>query len=319
MRSAFLLCSPDFFQLAQKLETALAEPGLTLEQVEPSKAGAAKAARKRSRCVVLCWSSKLQLDDGGPWAKTIARARKQGRCVVVLFEQGCAFTEDQPIDLSRWRGSPLAPAIAVVRDRLKSCFSRVGRRRLKGLLGLGGGSSVVVVLAFTVDVGTLVGSACQSGWARPICAQFGWGGVPTNLQESSYRAAQAKGCEGLRELVRTDPDNPRVEDAQRLLGASRSVERSRWHPAERHLPLFIAGPAESTRAAAEEATRSASSQRARELCAPYEASSLMRLESSQPEAPLSCEASSDGWRCTADGTALCKIAQLQTETAEICG
>jgi len=318
MKSAFLLCAPNFSQLAQKLKAALAEPGVILEQVEPGEISAAKAARKRSSCLVLCWSSGLDVDNG-PWKKTVARATKQGRCVVVLFEQGGGFTTDQSVDLSRWRGSPLAPAIAVARDRLKSCFSHVGRRRLKALLGVSGGSSVVVVLALTVDINTLVDMACRSGWARPICAQFGGGDVPTHAEEEAYRAALEKGCEGLREFVRTEPDNPRVEDAQRLLGASRRVDQSRWQPAERRLPLFIAGPAATTRAGAEEAARTASDQRARELCAPYGASSLMRLESSRQEAQLRCEASSDGWRCTADGSALCRIGQLRTETSEICG
>jgi hypothetical protein len=319
MNRILLLRAPDHAGRANRLKSALEGPNLAVDETtpDPIDLSAAKRARARSTCLLLCWSPSLVL-EGTPWEKIVAKAMQQKRCVTVLFEPGEALDADKPVDLTRWRGGSAAPALAVIRDRTGTFFADQRRRRWRRL-GFAGAPSVLVVIGFYADVGSVSTSTCQVGWIRPVCGRLGLGGVPSPAQELAYQTALANGCNGLRDFVRSQPDNPRAVDAQRMLAGARTVERTSWHSGDRRLPLFVTGPARRTREVAEGAARTDAGQSAAALCSSYEATRTMRLNASHVNSGrLNCERSSDGWRCSIEGTASCRIAIPRVETVEIC-
>jgi hypothetical protein len=318
-----VLSSPALLGRAGQLATALKPLDVTVTQTTPGGADliALQRARKRSTCIILCRSSDLTL-EATSWDGIINKALQQGRCIPVLFEAGGSPAPLPPVDLSLWRGGSASAGLPVLRDRVQNFFSKPRWTMWK----IAGGLSALPVLYFAglmlgifSDGENALNKACAWSVLRPACAYVSIGNVPSASEEKSFQRAAARGCDGLRDLVRTEPDNPRVTDAQRLVSAARHVRTTRWIPAERRLSLFVSGEPKNSRSAAEEATRGASRSIALELCSmSFGTSASYQLKRSSLDVRLTCDVVGVGWRCSARGAAVCSINDAHTVNVELC-
>jgi hypothetical protein len=310
---------------AEQLAGALAPLGVEIIQTttDSSDAQPVHQARKRSSCIILCRSPDLAL-AGTKWEKVVSKAFKRDSCIPVLFEPSVASDPVHPVDLSLWRGGAAAAGLPVIRDRILSSFANRRRRRwfAASAIALAAASTIYIVgalLGIYSDGTNALSGLCTYSALNRTCAKLSIGNVPSDAEEQSFQTALARGCDGLRDFIRVERDNPRIGDAQRLLAGARRVERVRWMPSEVRLSMYVSGEPKSTRTAATQSTTASARTRASELCSvSYGASPAHQLGSYSPEVELSCSSVGNGWRCSADGFAHCRINVRRTERVELC-
>jgi hypothetical protein len=243
------------------------------------------------------------------------------RVINVLIDRNLPLGAADWIDLSRWRGGTANRDLDRLRQRVLEVSSGERRRRWTWKASV---TSAGLFLAGVI--GVLSGSddamkkVCSFSPVRSmICSPRGWGGVATPRQEREYRDAVKKGCEGLRELVRAHPENPRANDARRLL-EGRSVETyERWHVGSRITEFYVLGRVKPSRESAVARSRIEATQRVSQQCAAFPATP--DWHPGQPRTVLNettCIAATDGWRCDVRGRAVCLGARRQMAQTENC-
>ena len=255
--------------------------------------------------------------DGTPWDRPIEKAEKSHRTLNVLFGGGPAPIGAMAVDLTRWQHSASAQSIVILKERLRALLA-AQRARKRWRIGLATLPSAAIIFGLIADLLSASSTICVLEPIRSGCSYAGFGGVATAAEERRYQKAVDSGCNGLRHFVRTQPDNPRVADARRLIDAAQSITTSRWDPAERRLPMFVSGPPARTEPVAEVAAHTASRETAGDICRSAEVAGVTRLRGNSADVSLSCFSSSDGWRCSGSGVALCSIEELRVTRAEVC-
>jgi hypothetical protein len=312
LTQTILLCARDMNAQAKQLEAALQLPAIEIQEVD-GKVGkeVVQNLRAASNCLLVCWSANLDLIESG-LDKPVARAMRNGRCVSVRFDGTVPAAGPPPVDLSRWRGGSKA-------SRIEHCLLTLRARRRVRFLGLLSLPPIALAVGFLVDVSAVGTSLCHVGGISGICAYFGWAGVPTPAQDQAFEEARSRGCDGLRSFVREQPDNPRAAYASRLIDAATPIRQMTWHPRDQRLPMYVPGSLASSRLAAQFLVVQAAQQKAADLCSNLETGQAVRVETTRPIVSPNCVSYSDGWRCSAEGNALCRISELGVSVREHCG
>lgn len=141
-------------------------------------------------------------------------------------------------------------------------------------------------------------------------------------EEAAWVALEKSSCDDLRGFLGSYPDGYYADQTQARLDARSTTIERQWESIERTLELYVssgtADPRASEQAATAFAQERGTSEAERSCIALAEAGQARMIESQAQPRGSNCERSSDGFRCSYDGQAICSLEEPRDVEVEVC-
>lgn len=311
-----VLSDPSDLLKASTLAQACASPAFWVEAVTPAQFAGAAA------CTLACWSrASMASADFGAALLRVPDATALG----VVFDTGIVPPAGHAIDLSRWRGGAGSPLLSTVRSRAHEVARRgrrwpIARKILSAFWALASVLTAIGVLVGIFGDGpNAVANVCGIPGVKTLCREWGAGGVATREQDEEFRQAMAGGCSALARLAHERPESPHSVEARRRVDEASRLGIPTWEADE--FEIAAGNPASNalSRTRAEQLLNEEVAAKAKDQCRKMPRRDQWRLEAADFRVgSRTCEQFSDGWRCSAPATLICKRAVRRVRPLEDC-
>jgi hypothetical protein len=315
-RRIVVLSDPADLLRASTLAQACGSPDFAAEAVTPAQLADSCA------CALVCWSRASIAN--ADFIAAIAKIPPETILGVVL-EAGIVPPSGQIIDLSRWRGSARADILSTVSDQAHE-IARRGRRRfvirrIAAAAGVifGPFAVVAVIVGILGDGPAALERMCRVPGIHSMCQIAGSGGVATPEQDEDFRRAMAGGCSALARLVNEHPENPHSAEARRRVETASRLRIATWHPDEFEIAAPTSALDAISRDRAERLLTQEIATKAKIQCGGMPRKDQWRMIAADYRlGTRTCEQFSDGWRCSAPATLVCKRLTRRLQEVEDC-
>lgn len=317
-----LIAMPSDHFRVRNIVGALSESDLDIfwDRTAPGTREWREAAKRvmAARGVVFFWSTAAAGPDARPYRKLAQQAGAAGKAI-------CVRLDGEPIpdrlmgwatyDMRGWRARAsslfmldLVAAVQAKAAGLDPPLPRAPRQLLLRRLAIAIPTALAIIAAFATILG--------------LYRDLGIDNIPNSAERQAWAAIRPGSCEDLRGFLRAHSGGVQAAEAQALLDARAARTETRWHPAQRPLPLYIPIGSEqgspNERAARSDARERAVPVAERRCRALAQTASARFLSASVRIEAQTCERFASGTACDLRGEAICQLEEPREISIETC-